>query len=66
MTKYCEECGAEILDVKNEAQLNRAILQALLLTAGAHISPKPSYCRCNEGLKPLTLGEKNPEETWRD
>ena len=55
MPEYCKECGGEILNVNNKVQVERSILQALLIELGVHISPSPTYCRCNEGLKPLEL-----------
>ncbi len=58
MKKYCEKCDGEILDVNNKRALERAILQALLLECGVHIAPRPTYCRCNQGLEPLVLGVK--------
>lgn len=58
MKRYCDECGGEILDVNDKQAVERAILQALIMECGATISPRPTYCRCNEGLPPLVLGEK--------
>ena len=62
MAKYCDECGEEILDVNDKEAVEKAILQALLLECGVHIAPRPTYCRCNEGLKPLVLGEKEGDK----
>ena len=60
--KYCEECGGEILDVSDENQVQRAILQSLIFMCGATISPTPTYCRCKEGLPPLELGREVKDE----
>ena len=58
MTEYCDKCGGEIIDVDNKVALERAMVRALLIDYGAHILPRPTYCRCDEGLKPLELGKE--------
>ena len=52
---YCKECGGIYLDVKNKVLIEKAILQAAMAAYGIHISPCPTYCRCEEGLPPLEL-----------
>ena len=56
MTEYCDKCGGEILDVDNKVALKRALVKALLIECGVHISPRPPYCLCEGGLEPLELG----------
>jgi len=56
MTEYCDKCGGEIPEVDNEVALQKAIIKALLIKYGAHTLPRPTYCRCEEGLEPLELG----------
>jgi len=57
MAEYCEKCGGEILNINDKNALGRAMCQALLMDSGTHVLPKPTYCRCNENLPPLVLGE---------
>ena len=51
-SKYCENCGEEILDINDKHQMDKALLQSLLLMCGAKIIPPPTYCQCGYANTP--------------
>ena len=55
---YCKECGGEYLNAMDKVQVEKSILRALMVACGVHISPCPTYCRCEEGLPPLELDKR--------